>query len=31
MPIGTFAGFQHFLSPTNKHGLLNRIDLFRNH
>jgi len=31
MPIGTFAGFQHFISLTNKHGLLNRVDLFRNH
>jgi hypothetical protein len=31
MPIGTFAGFQHIRSPTNKHSLLKRIDLFRNH
>jgi len=31
MSIGTFAGFQHIISPTNKYGLLNRIDHFRNH
>ncbi|RKS75841.1 hypothetical protein BDK61_4364 [Haloarcula quadrata] len=31
MPTGTFAGFQHFISPTNKHGLLNWIDLFCYH
>lgn len=31
MPFGAFAGFQYFISLTNEHGLLNRIDIFRNH
>ncbi len=31
MSIRTFAGFQHIISPTNKHSLLNWIDHFRNH